>query len=148
MSIKLTPREVIASTSRDLGTTDWHVVLRPGDAPSKDSLVLGGGIQPDPTNPSRREYDPFMVMTLVPLLMPKLLTISDVTENVPVGIEKVDFSSSFAPGTRVRLRAVLISGRTTAEGYLNYRVGVSVEVAGEEGYALVAEVNYLAGNPE
>ena len=148
MSTKLTPREVITSSSRDLGTTDWHVVIRPGDAPGRDSLTLGGGVQPDPNNPARREYDPFMVMTLIPLLLPKLLTISDVAENVPVGLEKVEFNSSFAPGSRVRLRAVLISGRTTKEGYLNYRVGVSIEVAGEEGYALVAEALYLAGNPE
>lgn len=144
---KLSVNEVIQSKELDLGVTEWHVVGVSGASNAPDTIILCGGIQPDPTSQFRKEFDPFMVMTLIPQLMPELLKVTGVAENVAVGLEKVEFSSSFKPGTQVRMRGMLISGELTSEGYLLYRVGVSIEVSGEAGYSLVAEVLFLAGNP-
>lgn len=143
----LSVKEVIQSKQLDLDVTDWHIVEVPGAFSAPDTIILGGGIQPDPTSQFRQEFDPFMLMTLIPQLMPELLEVTGVAENVAIGLEKVQFSSSFKPGAKVRMRGMLISGELTSEGYLLYRVGVSIEVSGEAGFSLVAEVLFLAGNP-
>lgn len=144
---KLSVNEIIQAKQLDLGVTEWYIVGVPGASNALDTIILGGGIQPDPTSMFRKEFDPFMVMTLIPQLMPELLKVTGVNENTAVGLEKVEFSSSFKPGTQVRMRGMLISGELTSEGYLLYRVGVSIEVSDEAGYSLVAEVLFLAGNP-
>lgn len=144
---QLSMSEITKSKNLDLGVTEWRIIQVPGTPPAKDTIILGGGIQPDPASQYRKEFDPFMVMTLIPQLMPELLEVTGVTENVAVGVERADFNSSFKPGSRVRMRGMLISGEITSEGYLLYRVGASIEVSGEAGYSVVAEVLFLAGNP-
>jgi acyl dehydratase len=62
------------------------------------------------------------------------------------GTEKIRFTAPVPSGSRVRLRAKVNSSERKGTNVL-YRIGVEIEVEGQEKPALVGEVVYMASGP-
>ena len=84
----------------------------------------------------------YLSLSLIPALLEEVLRVKDARMGVNYGIEKVRFTAPVPSGSEVRLRAVLRSSERRGEGVL-FRLGVTIEIRGEEKPALVGEVVYL-----
>ncbi len=58
------------------------------------------------------------------------------------GVEKVRFTAPLPVNSEVRLKAKVVSSEPRGEGIL-YRLGVEIEVKGQDKPAMVGEVLYL-----
>jgi acyl dehydratase len=84
----------------------------------------------------------YLTLALVPMLLEELLTVSDARLGVNYGIEKLRFPAPVPSGSRVRLRAQVVSGEQRGAGRL-LRIAVAVEIEGADKPALAGEVLYL-----
>ena len=84
----------------------------------------------------------YLSLSLIPALLEQVLRVKDARMGVNYGIEKVRFTAPVPSGSEVRLLATLNSTERRGEGVL-FRLGVTIEIRGEEKPALVGEVLYL-----
>jgi acyl dehydratase len=75
-------------------------------------------------------------------LLPEVLTVEGARMGINYGIDRVRFTAPVPVGSRVRLKAKLVSAERRGEGVL-YKLGVEVEIEGGEKPAFVGEVLYL-----
>jgi acyl dehydratase len=149
----LTIAELADTRELDLGATDWLEI-------TQDQVDLfaeaTGDRQWIHVDPERAAKGPFgrtiahgyLTLALLPRLLPELMKVSDQTMGVNYGIEKARFVSPVPVGSRVRLRATLLESEPKAGGMLN-RIGVQIEIEGQEKPAMVGEVLYVAfGSPD
>jgi acyl dehydratase len=144
----LTIAELEHASGRELGTTAWRTV-------EQEQLNLfaeaTGDRQWIHVDPEAAALGPFggtvahgyLTLALLPVLIGELLDISDSSLGVNYGIERIRFPAPIRGGSRIRLRAVLEGSEGRAIGVV-YRVGVTIEVEGQQKPALVGEVVYLA----
>jgi acyl dehydratase len=84
----------------------------------------------------------YLSLSLLPKLLGEVMTISDARMGVDYGTDKIRFTSPVPSGSRVRAKAKLIESQRKGDGIL-YKVGVEIEIDGQEKPALVGEVLYL-----
>jgi acyl dehydratase len=84
----------------------------------------------------------YLSLSLIPALLEQVLQVTDARMGVNYGIEKVRFTAPVPSGSEVRLHATLNSSERRGAGVL-FRLGVKIEIRGEEKPALVGEVLYL-----
>jgi acyl dehydratase len=84
----------------------------------------------------------YLSLALVPGLLYTVLHVTDARMGLNYGIEKVRFTSPVPVNSEVRLKAKVISSEERGEGVL-YRLGVEIEIRGQEKPAMVGEVLYL-----
>jgi acyl dehydratase len=71
-----------------------------------------------------------------------VLRVKDARMGVNYGIERIRFTAPVPSGSEVRLQATLKSAERRGEGVL-FRLGVTIEIRGQDKPALVGEVLYL-----
>jgi acyl dehydratase len=144
----LTLAELEQGGERDLGATSWHTI----EQWTIDLFAEAtGDHQWIHVDPERAAAGPFgttvahgyLTLSLLPLLMTELISVSDATMGINYGTEKLRFTSPVPSGSRVRLHAKLVRADRRGPGVV-YTVGVEIEIEGQEKPALVGDVVYLA----
>ena len=144
---ELTLRELEQAREHELGATDWVTV----DQRAIDLFAESTGdhqwIHVDPEKAAAGPFGQtvahgYLSLSLIPGLLEQLLRVSDARMGVNYGIEKIRFTAPVPSGSEVRLHATINSTERRGEGVL-FRLGVKIEIRGEEKPALVGEVLYL-----
>jgi acyl dehydratase len=144
---ELTLQELERAGERELGTSQWITV----DQRSIDLFAEStGDHQWIHVDPARAAEGPFgttvahgyLSLSLIPALLEQVMQVSDAQMGVNYGIEKIRFTAPVPSGSEVRLRAKLSSTERRGAGIL-LRLGVTIEIKGEEKPAVVGEVLYL-----
>jgi acyl dehydratase len=132
---------------QELGVSEWVTV----DQRAIDLFAEStGDHQWIHVDPARAADGPFgqtiahgyLSLSLIPALLGQVMQVSDAQMGVNYGIEKIRFTAPVPSGSDVRLRAKLNSTERRGAGIL-FRLGVTIEIKGEEKPALVGEVLYL-----
>jgi acyl dehydratase len=85
----------------------------------------------------------YLSLSLLPVLLSDVIRVSDAVMGVNYGIDRVRFTSPVPVGSEVRAHAKLLSSEPKSGGIL-YKVGVQIEIKGQEKPAMVGEVLFLA----
>jgi len=149
----LTLAELEQSGERELGTSSWHTI-------DQDKINLfaeaTGDHQWIHVDPEAAANGPFgttvahgyLTLSLLPMLIAEVVSVSDAVMGVNYGTEKIRFTSPVPSGSRVRLHAKLLRAERRGPGIV-WHVGVQIEIEGHQKPALVGEVVYLAaGGPD
>jgi acyl dehydratase len=148
MPTTFTLAELERAGERDLGATDWRTI----DQRMIDLFAdATGDHQWIHVDRERAAEGPFgttvahgyLTLSLLPLLMGELISVSDAAMGINYGTEKLRFTSPVPSGSRVRLHARLLRTERRGTGVL-YTVAVNVEIEAQEKPALVGEIVYFA----
>jgi len=150
----ITLAELAGSGERDFGASKWVTV----DQKHIDLFAdATGDHQWIHVDPEAAKAGPFggtiahgyLSLSLLPVLLSDVIEVSDQRMGVNYGIDRVRFTAPVPSGSDVRARAKLISAEPKGDGIL-YKVGVQIEIKGQEKPAMVGEVLFLAfgGEPE
>jgi acyl dehydratase len=132
---------------QELGVSEWVTV----DQRAIDLFAEStGDHQWIHVDPERAADGPFgqtiahgyLSLSLIPALLQQVMRVAGAQMGVNYGIEKIRFTAPVPSGSQVRLRAKLNSTERRGAGIL-FRLGVTIEIKGEEKPALVGEVLYL-----
>lgn len=85
----------------------------------------------------------YLTLALVPSMLKQLMVITDQGRGTNYGLEKVRFTAPVPVDSEIRLSATVISGERRADGGVQYRVAIRVEVRDQERPAMVGESIYL-----
>jgi acyl dehydratase len=147
MTTTLTLQELEQAGERDLGATDWVTL----DQDRIDTFAEATGdhqwIHVDPEMAAQGPFGGtiahgYLSLSLLPGLLSEVMTVEGARMGINYGIDRVRFTAPVPVGSRVRLKAKLVSAERRGEGVL-YKLGVEVEIEGSEKPALVGEVLYL-----
>ena len=148
MATELTLAELAESADRDLGTSPWVTV----DQRHIDLFAEAtGDHQWIHVDREAAKAGPFggtiahgyLSLSLLPVLLSDVIDISDQRMGVNYGIDRVRFTAPVPSGSDVRAHARLLSAEPKGDGIL-YKVGVEIEIKGQEKPAMVGELLYLA----
>jgi acyl dehydratase len=143
----LTVAELEGASERDLGVSEWHTVDQKHIDLFADATGDHQWIHVDPEMAKQGPFGTtiahgYLSLSLLPVLLGEIMHISDARMGVNYGTDKVRFTNAVPSGSRVRAKAKLLSGQRKGEGVL-YKVGVEVEIEGQDKPAMVGEVLYL-----
>ena len=148
MTTTITLAELEASSDRELGTSDWHEITQE----QIDQFAAATGdhqwIHVDPEAAANGPFGTtvahgYLTLSMLPMLLSEVVSISDAVMGVNYGTEKIRFTSPVPSGSRVRLQAKLVRAERRGPS-VAWTVGVQVEIEGKDKPALVGEVVYLA----
>ena len=140
--------ELTSAGERDFGTSKWVTV----DQRQIDLFAEATGdhqwIHVDPAAAALGPFGQtiahgYLTLSLLPMLLSEVMTISDARMGVNYGVNKVRFTAPVPSGSRVRLHARLLGSERRPNGVL-FRIGVEIEVEGGARPAVVGEVLFLA----
>ena len=140
--------ELTGAVGEHLGYSDWVPVTQ--DRVDQFAEATGDH-QWIHVDPARATQGPFggtvahgyLTLSLLPMLMSEVISVTDAQMGVNYGTEKTRFTSPVPSGSRVRLHAKLLRAERRGPSVV-WHVGVQVEVEGKEKPALVGEVVYMA----
>ena len=153
MTTTLKLAELEGTGERELGTSDWVEITQ---EQVNQFAEATGDHQWIHVDPERAKEGPFgrtiahgyLTLSLLPQLLPQVMTIEDAVMGVNYGVEKIRFTNPVPVGSRVRLHAKLLGSDAKGAGRLN-RIGVQIEIDGEAKPAMVGEVLFMAfGAPD
>jgi acyl dehydratase len=150
-TIKIADLESMAG--RELGTSDWVEITQEQVNQFADATGDHQWIHVDPEAAKNGPFGGpiahgYLTLSLLPQLMPQVMSIEDAVMGVNYGVEKVRFTNPVPVGSRVRLNAKLVGSEPKGAGRLN-RIGVQMEIEGQEKPAMVGEVLFLTfGAPD
>lgn len=132
---------------RDLGFSDWWEVEQKHVDLFADATGDHQWIHVDPDMAAQGPFGTtiahgYMSLALLPMLLGQVMSISDAKMGINYGIDRVRFTNPVPTGSKVRAKARLLSSRRKGDGIL-YKVGVEVEIDGNDKPAMVGEVLYL-----
>ncbi|HET7481293.1 MAG TPA: MaoC family dehydratase [Actinomycetota bacterium] len=148
MATELTLEELRdLSGERDLGVSEWHRIEQKHIDLFADAT---GDHQWIHVNPEMAAQGPFgttiahgyLTLSLLPMLMSQVMTVVGARMGVNYGTDKIRFTNAVPSGSNVRLKARLLESQPKGDGTL-YKVGVEIEIEGNDKPALVGEVLYL-----
>ena len=147
MATTLSIAEIEGTTERDLGVSDWHKISQDHVNQFAEATGDHQWIHVDPEMAKQGPFGTtvahgYLSLSLLPMLMGQVMSISDARMGLNYGTEKVRFTNPVPVGSRVRLKAKLLDGKRKGDGVL-YRVGVEIEIEGQDKPAMVGEVVYL-----
>ena len=147
MTTTLTVAEIENTTERDLGVSDWHTVEQAHVDQFADATGDHQWIHVDPEMAKQGPFGTtvahgYLSLSLLPMLMSQVMAVSDARMGLNYGTDRVRFTNPVPVGSRVRLRARLLSGNRKGDGIL-YKVAVEIEIEGTDKPAMVGEVLYL-----
>jgi len=145
---ELTLEELSASRDRDLGSSPWVTIEQERVNQFADATGDHQWIHVDPEAAKAGPFGGtiahgYLSLSLLPALLGDVLRVQDAQMGVNYGIDKVRFTSPVPVGSEVRANARLLSAEPKGDGIL-YKVGVQIEIKGQEKPAMVGEVLYLA----
>jgi acyl dehydratase len=133
---------------RELGTSSWVTIEQKQVDQFADATGDHQWIHVDPAAAAQGPFGGtiahgYLTLSLLIVLTSEVLQVTDSQMGVNYGIDRIRFTSPVPVGSRVRLHAKLLGGERKSNGVL-YRIGVEIEIEGQERPALVGEVLYLA----
>jgi acyl dehydratase len=148
MTTELTISELEQAGEVDLGAGPWVEVAQRDIDLFAEATGDDQWIHVDPAAAAAGPFGTtvahgYLTLALLPALLRDLLRVTDATVGINYGIDRVRFTSAVPSGSRVRLAARVHSSERRGPGVL-YRVGVEIEIEGQEKPALVGDVLYLA----
>ena len=147
MPTELTIADLENASERDLGTSDWHTVEQKHIDLFADATGDHQWIHVDPDMAAQGPFGTtvahgYLSLSLLPLLLGQVMAVTDAKMGVNYGTDKIRFTNPVPSGSRVRAKAKLLTGQRKGDGVL-YKVGVEIEIEGQDKPALVGEVLYL-----
>jgi len=147
MATTLTISEIEGTSERELGVSDWHTVEQSHVNQFAEATGDHQWIHVDPEMAKQGPFGTtiahgYLSLSLLPMLLSQVMFVSDARMGVNYGTDKVRFISPVPVGMRVRVKAKLLEGSRKGEGVL-YKVGVELEIEGQEKPAMVGEVLYM-----
>ena len=135
------------SEERDLGVSDWHTVEQKHIDLFADATGDHQWIHVDPDKAAQGPFGTtvahgYLSLSLLPMLLGQIMAVRDAKMGINYGTDKIRFTNPVPSGSRVRAKAKLLSSARKGDGIL-YKVGVEIEIEGQEKPALVGEVLYL-----
>ena len=148
MTTTLTMADLESATELDLGASDWITITQEQVNLFADATGDHQWIHVDEERAAGGPFGQtvahgYLTLSLVAQLLPQVLRIEDSGMGVNYGVDRVRFTSPVRVGSRVRLAATLSGSEPRGGGLLN-RVGVQMEIEGEDRPAMVGEVLVLA----
>ena len=148
MTTTLTLAELEQSEGRELGTSDWHTIDQDRINMFAEATGDHQWIHVDPEAAARGPFGTtvahgYLTLSLMPMLLAEIVSVSDAVMGVNYGTEKIRFTSPVPVGSRVRLHAKLARAERRGPSVL-WTVGVEIEIEGKQKPALVGEVVYMA----
>ena len=147
MATTLTISEIEGTAERELGVSDWHTVEQNHVDQFAEATGDHQWIHVDPEMAKQGPFGTtiahgYLSLSLLPMLLSQVMSVSDARMGVNYGTDKVRFISPVPVGSRVRVKARLLEGSRKGDGVL-YKVGVELEIEGQEKPAMVGEVLYM-----
>jgi acyl dehydratase len=148
----LTMSELLSSGARELGTSGWTEVDQHQIDLFAEATHDHQWIHVDPEMAAQGPFGTtvahgYLTLSLLPALVSEVLVISDRVMGINYGSDRIRFTSPVPVGSRVRLHAKLLSSEQRGPGVLS-RIGVQIEIEGENKPALVGETLFLSyGDP-
>lgn len=147
MTTTLTIADIERGSERDLGASEWHRIEQKHVDLFADATGDHQWIHVDPEMAKQGPFGTtvahgYLSLSLLPMLMGQLMAISDAKMGLNYGIDRIRFTNPVPVESRVRLKAKLVEARRKGDGVL-YKVGVEIEIEGQDKPALVGEVLYL-----
>ena len=147
MPTELTLRDLENAADRDLGVSAWRTIEQRHIDLFAEATGDHQWIHVDPEAAARGPFGGtiahgYLTLAMLPALMSEVMTVAGARMGINYGIERIRFTAPVPSGSEVRLHAKLVSSERRGEGIL-YRVGVEVEIRGQEKPACVGEVLYL-----
>ena len=147
MLAELTLRELEQAGEQELGASEWVTIEQRAIEQFAHATGDHQWIHVDPEKAAQGPFGTtvahgYLSLSLIPALLEQVLRVSDARMGVNYGIEKIRFTAPVPSGSEVRLVATLRSTERRGEGIL-FRLGVTIEIRGQEKPALVGEVLYL-----
>jgi acyl dehydratase/putative sterol carrier protein len=145
---EITLAELQSTGEKDFGTSKWVTV----DQKQIDLFAEAtGDHQWIHVDPDAAKAGPFggtiahgyLSLSLLPVLLSDVIHVSDSRMGVNYGIDRVRFTAPVPSGSEVRAHARLLSAQPKGDGIL-YKVGVEIEIKGQEKPAMVGDVLFLA----
>src|SRR3954449_11542258 len=138
---------VLGLVGKHLGHSDWVEITQEQVQQFADATGDQQWIHVDPER--AKKESPFggpiahgyLTLSLLPSLIPQIVTITGFSMGVNYGTEKVRFPSPVPVGARVRAGATMESATPFAGG-IQMNLGVTVEIEGAPKPAMVATVVY------
>jgi len=132
----------------ELGVSDWYAVTQERIDAFAEATGDHQWIHVDPERAARGPFGTtvahgYLTLSLLPVLLAEVISVSDAQMGVNYGTEKVRFTSPVPSGSRVRLHGKLLRTERRGPSVVWY-VGIQIEVEGKEKPALVGEVVYMA----
>lgn len=152
MTTELTLAELAASEERDLGSSPWVKIEQARVNRFADATGDHQWIHVDPEAAKAGPFGGtiahgYLSLSLLPVLLGDVIRVPDAHMGVNYGIDRLRFTSPVPVGSEVRANARLLSSEPKGDGIL-YKVGVEIEIKGQEKPAMVGEVLFLAvGRP-
>jgi acyl dehydratase len=147
-------REVTVAELRDLGQTElgessWLVIDQDRVNGFADVTEDHQWIHVDGERAAQGPFGTtiahgYLTLSLVPRLLEEVVVVTDQVRGTNYGIDRARFTSPVPVGSRVRLKGRLLDARSRPDGGLQYKLGVELEVEGQDRPALVAEIILLA----
>jgi acyl dehydratase len=153
MTTTITLVELENATDRELGTSEWHEITQEQINQFAEATGDHQWIHVDPEAAAdgpfgRTVAHGYLTLSMLPMLLSEVVSVSDAVMGVNYGTEKIRFTSPVPSGSRVRLHAKLVRAERRGPSVI-WTVGVQVEIEGNEKPALVGEVVYMAaGAPD
>jgi len=147
MTTTLSLAELENASEQDLGVSEWHRVEQKHIDLFADATGDHQWIHVDSEMAKQGPFGTtiahgYLSLALLPKLLGEVVTISDAKMGVNYGTDKIRFTSAVPSGSNVRAKARLIESNRKGDGIL-YKVGVEIEIEGQDKPALVGEVLYL-----
>ena len=151
MTTSLTLAELEEAKDLDLGTSSWHTIDQDRINMFAEATGDHQWIHVDPEAAANGPFGTtvahgYLTLSLLPMLVSEVVSVSDAVMGLNYGTEKIRFTAPVPSGSRVRLRAKVNSSERKGPSVL-YRIGVEIEVEGQEKPALAGEVVYMATGP-
>jgi acyl dehydratase len=144
---ELTLAELEQAGERELGTSQWVRIEQRAIDQFAEATGDHQWIHVDPEKAAAGPFGQtvahgYLSLSLIPALLEQVLHVKDARMGLNYGIEKIRFTAPVPSGSEVRLHAKVNSAERRGEGVL-FRLGVTIEIKGEEKPALVGEVLFL-----
>ena len=147
MTTTLTLEELANAEELDLGASDWTTIDQRQIELFAEGTHDHQWIHVDPDMAAQGPFGTtiahgYLSLSMLPMLLSEVINIEGARMGVNYGTEKVRFTAPVKSGSEVRVHAKLVTSEPRGDGVL-YRVGVQMEVRGEEKPSMVGEVVYL-----
>ncbi|TAL22537.1 MAG: MaoC family dehydratase [Frankiales bacterium] len=149
---KVTVQELAGLGETDLGVSDWLAIEQPRVHVFADATNDHQWIHVDPERAAEGPFGAtiahgYLTMSLIPYLLDQLLAITDQARGANYGVDRARFTNPVRVGSRIRMRARLLTVTPRSDGGFQFKVAVQIEIEGEERPALVGEFLYLTYGP-
>lgn len=135
--------EVLALSGKDLGRSEWTEITQERVNQFAEATGDHQWIHVDPERAAKESpfggaiAHGFLTLSLIPLVLPQVLTIEGFALGVNYGCDRVRFTSPVPVGSRIRAR-VVVDEATEVKGGVQLKITYTFEIDGSERPACVA----------